>query len=308
VDDRPDRKDEGHSTLDELRESLGGAAEVRHRRPDRAKAERRLALKRPTWHGFARWLIVVALVVDILAMLSYISDQRFFRSLAHGLVAGRHLSDQDMLALFVDYAHDDLRRPTYRDLPSPLIRLYYKFNPLHPSARNVVKYGCDYRGGCGSSSRVVMALLSAEGIPSRSMILLDGDGRRVHAVVNARIEGRWAVADPLYGIVFLRADSTVATAEDLHADRELFLTNAAHHPTYPAEVYNYDHYALFNWNKVPVVLPAIRRTLVRTIGEERTAAITRPRIWMYPLPAFAAALSAFTLVLAAIVFLRRRRS
>jgi hypothetical protein len=305
MDDRPDLKDKGHSTFDDLRESLGGEKE-RPKRAARAGGGRRHVPKRPTWRGVARWLIVVALVVDILAFLSYISDQRFFRSLAHDIVAGRHLSDQQIFTLFVNYSHDHLKHASYEDLPSPLVRLYYKYNPLHPSARDVVKYGCDYRGGCGSSSRVVIALLDAEGIPSRSMIILDDKGRRVHAVANAWIDGRWAVADPLYGIVYLRADSTVATAEDLRADRKLFLANVAHNPAYPTELYDYDNYALFNWNKIPVVLPAIRSALVRTMGEERTDVITRPKLWMYPLPAFAAAFSVLAVVLAVAVLAFRR--
>jgi hypothetical protein len=139
------------------------------------------------------------------------------------------------------------------------------------------------------------------------MILLNREGRRVHAVVNAKIDGRWAVADPLYGIVYLRADSTLATAEDLHADRELFLSNVARVPPYPAKVYDYDNYALFNWRKIPVVLPAIRWALVRVIGEERTASITRPKLWMHPLPAFAVAFSAVALVLAIVALLAGRQ-
>lgn len=298
---------EGRSDFDELRQSLRGGAKRARRQTAPARRGRRTDSKRFTWRGVTRWLIVVALVVDIIAMLSYISDQRFFRGLARDLTAGSRLSDQEILTRFVQYAHSELKRPTYSELPSGLVRLYYRFNPLHPSARNVVKYGCDYRGGCGSASRVVMALLNARGIPSRSMILLDGEGRRIHAVVNAEIDGRWAVADPLYGIVFLRPDSTVATAEDIRSDRGLLLANVARNSAYPAAVYNYDNYALLNWNKIPVVLPAVRRALVRTIGEERTDAITRPKLWMYPLPAFAVAFTVLTLVLAAVVRLPRRR-
>jgi hypothetical protein len=150
---------------------------------------------------------------------------------------------------------------------------------------------------------VVLALLSAAGIRSRSLILLDDEDRRIHAVVNAYVGRKWAVADPLYGIVFIRGDSTLVTAEELREDRDLFLSNVREAPGYPADAYDYDNYALMNWKKIPVVMPAARWVLSRTIGEDRTASITRPRIWMYPLPAFAAAFTAFVLVFAGVIHL-----
>lgn len=310
LNDRPDLTKDDQAQFDELRRSIGRGT---LRLPKRVKPVMRVrkgSWKRATWRGVSRWLIVVALVVDIIAWVSYISDQRFFRSLAEELFEGKRPTDQEILTRFVDYAHKELERPSYEDLPSPLIKLYYRYNPFHPSPRDVIEYGCDYRGGCGSSSRVVMALLSAAGIPSRSLILLDDEGRRIHAVVNAFVRGRWAVADPLYGIVFIRGDSTLVTAEELREDRGLFLSNVTPVPEYPADLFVYDNYALLNWKKIPVIMPAARRVLSRTIGEERTASITRPRIWMYPLPAFAVAFTAFTLVFAGIIYFPRalRRS
>ena len=51
-----------------------------------------------------------------------------------------------------------------------------------------------------------------------------------------------------------------------------------------------------NWKKIPVILPAIRWVLSHTIGEQRTASISRPKLWMYPLPAFATLFTVFALV------------
>ncbi len=303
MNDKPDSTNDDQAQFDELRRSIGGKAVGLPKRVKSAKRRRKIDRRGVTWRGMSRWLIVVALVVDIIAWFSSISDQQFFRSLADELLEGKRLSDQKILTRFVDYAHNELERPSYEDLPSPLIKLYYKYNPFHPSARDVIEYGCDYRGGCGSSSRVVLELLSAAGIRSRSLILLDDEDRSIHAVVNTFIGGKWAVADPLYGIVFIRGDSTLVTAEELREDRDLFLSNVTQVPGYPADVYDYDNYALMNWKKIPVVMPAARWALSRTIGEERTASITRPRIWMYPLPAFAVAFTVFTVVFAGIIHL-----
>ncbi len=258
------------------------------------------------WRRVGLWLVVVALAVDALAVMSYVSDKKFFEALADEIVSYQNLSDRQVLEKFVEFAYHDLERPGYDDLPSTWVKLYYKLNPFHPSARDVIEYGCDYRGGCGSSSRVVMALLDAHKIPSRSLILQDSLDHRIHAVVNANIDRRWAVADPLYGIVFKHADGTPATAEELREDRALFMRNARANTAYPYEVFDYDNYALMNWKKIPVVLPAIHWVLEHTIGEERTASISRPGIWMYPLPAFASVFTFFALALALVAHLVRR--
>jgi len=287
------------SGLNELRDEARGRASA----TSAARLRPRVPLG-PRLRRAAIWLLIAAIAVDIAAYVSYALDQRFFRRLASEILGGGNPTTQEILERFVEFAYLELERPTYDELPSPLIKLYYKLNPFHPSARDVVKYGCDYRGGCGSSSRVVLALLDAVGIPSRSLVLRDENGQRVHAVVNALIEGKWAVADPLYGIVFKRPDGELATAEELRDDPSLFESNVRQNPSYPRHLFTYDNFALLNWNKVPVLLPAVRWVLAHTIGERRTNSISRPRIWMYPFQAFAlliticAALAATAILLA----------
>ena len=260
------------------------------------------------WRRVILALFIVAAGLDLIAVYSYYSDKRFFRSVAADIINKESLSDQEKLARFVGFAYNDLERPSYDDLKSPLIKLYYKYNLFHPSARNVVSYGCDYRGGCGSSSRVVLALLDVSGINSRSLVLRDENDRRIHAVVNASIDNTWAVADPLYGLVFTSVAGEIVTAEELRGNRALFLANVERNPSYPQAVFTYDNYALMNWKKIPVVLPAIRWVLSHTIGEERTAAISRPKIWMYPLPASAILFTVFALIFAGTIRLRPKRS
>ena len=263
--------------------------------------------RRVNWRTVGLVAILVAVALDLIAACSYFADKRFFVVVADDIMKGEHLTGQERLQRFVDYAYNNLERPTYDEL-KPLTRLYYRFNPFHPSARDVVMRGCDYRGGCGSSSRVVMALLDASGIKSRSLILRDQNDVRTHAVVNAFINDNWVVADPLYGIVFTSPSGGIVTAEQLRRDRALFLANAERNPSYPQLVFTYDNYALMNWKKIPVILPAMRWALSRTIGEERTAAISRPKIWMYPVPAFAILFTVFALLFAGAVRLMTRQT
>jgi hypothetical protein len=263
--------------------------------------------RKVNWRTVGLVVVLVAVALDLVAACSYFADKRFFVVVADNLMKGKSLTGQERLELFVEYAHKQLERPTFAEL-KPLTRLYYRFNPFHPSARDVVMRGCDYRGGCGSTSRVVMALLEASGIKSRSLVLLDENDNRTHAVVNAFISDNWVVADPLYGLVFTSPSGGLLTAEQLKRDRALFLTNARRNPSYPHTVFTYDNYSLMNWKKIPLILPALRWALVKTIGEERTAAISRPKIWMYPVPAFAILFTVFALIFAGVTRLVDRRS
>jgi hypothetical protein len=251
--------------------------------------------RKVNWRIVGLVVLLLAVALDLVAATTYFADKRFFVAVAADIMNEDRLTGRERLERFVDFAHKQLERPTYEELP-PLTRLYYRFNPFHPSARDVVMRGCDYRGGCGSSSRVVMALLDASGIKSRSLILLDEDGNRIHAVVNARIGNTWAVADPLYGIVFKSQSGRLVTAEQLKRNPILFNINVLENEAYPADVFTYNNYALMNWKKIPVILPAVKWVLTKAIGEERTARIQRPKLWMYPLPAFATLFTVFALV------------
>jgi len=253
------------------------------------------------WFRIKISLILIAFALSAVALVSYVSDSRYFGSLAAEIIGNDTLTEKETFERFVQFAFEELRQASYEELPSLWHKLYYKYNPFHPSARDVVKYGGHHTGSCGSYSRVVVALLSQVDIPARVMILRDENDRSLHAVVNARIDGRWRVADPLYGIVFTKPDGGLATADDLRKDRDLFLANANRNPSYPIDVFTYDNFALMNWRKIPVVLPAVREVLAAAIGEQRTASIARPRIWMYPLAAFALLFTIFVAVFVAAV-------
>ena len=201
---------------------------------------------------------------------------------AERIDAGRPLSGDQRLALYVRFAHDVLRDPQSLAEVHPWpIRLYYLLNPLHPSAGDVLQWGSDYRGSCGSHSRVVAAMLRARGTPSRLRLLLDDRMRSIHTVVEARLGDRWIVGDAQYGIAYRRWDGAPATAADLAADPALLRAQTDTVPGYNPD-YDYDATTLLNWQKVPVILPAIHDGLVRILGPERVAGLTRPTIWMWP--------------------------
>jgi hypothetical protein len=237
----------------------------------------------------AAWIIAAILaVVGAILTWDSVRERAFIGRIALTLEQGRPMSETERLETYVQYAHDQIRKNRrIEDISSPLVRLYYRFNPTHPSAADVLRWGSDYRGGCGSHVRVVVALLRAAGIQSRPLIILGPSSQNIHTVVEARIDDRWVVADALYDIVFRRADGQLASAKDLVQDRAVFHSQVDTVPGYDAKHYDYDQVTIFNWNKIPVVLPAIRRALVALMGEAKVRDITRPTIWMWPATLFA---------------------
>jgi hypothetical protein len=217
----------------------------------------------------------------------HLHDLTWIRQVANGVDQGRDLTAAERLQQYIQFAHTQIKNPRYADLPAGPVRLYYMLNPMHPGPGDVLRWGSDYRGGCGSHTRVVTAMLASKGIPSRSLHILDPQGNSIHTVVEARIGDRWVVSDPLYGIVYHRRDGALATREDLVTDYANFRRQVDNVRGYNKQLYDFDQATLFNWNKIPVVLPGIRKVLVMMFGEAWVAGIERPEIWMWPYEMYA---------------------
>jgi hypothetical protein len=254
-------------------------------------------------HPRPAWILALAFaLLSAVFLVVHQSDRRLVAALAARLDAGRQLTSEQRLALYTGFAHSELGSPRYEDLHPRPVRLYYRFNPLHPGPGDVLRWGPDYRGTCGSRANVTIALLQQRGVPARHLFLLDERGRSIHDVVEARIDGTWVVADANYGIVYRRPDGSLATAADLASKPALFHAHVDTIADYDRR-YTYESVAHMNWGKIPVLLPAFRGMLERVLGRDRVAEIQRPGIWMWPW-AFYSVAWAVLAVFAAAVALR----
>ena len=218
--------------------------------------------------------------LSVAFLFAHREEARIMADTARRVRAGQTLTDEQLLLRFSDFAFREIRNPTFAQL-SPGVQLYYLLNPTHPGPADVLRWGSDYRGGCGSHTRVVLAMLHAEGVRSRSLFLLDPHGKALHTVVQAYIGGRWVVADASYGILYRGREGRLETAQEIAADPERFREQTARAVAYDPR-FVFDRTTIMNWHKVPVVLPAIRRLCVALFGEARVAEIARPEIWMWP--------------------------
>lgn len=248
------------------------------------------------------------LALGVVLLGAHLESRALVGRSAERVAGGERLTVEQRLTRVVAFVRDSVRVNHSPEEVSPgWVRLYYRLNPLHPGPGSVLRWGTDYRGPCGSKSRVVKAMLKATGTRARLRLLLDESGESVHTVVEALDGGRWIVADPTYAIVFHRRDGRGATADDLAADTVLFHAHVDTIPGY-SPAFDYDSHTLFNWEKVPVILPAVRDALTRLLGPERVAEIKRPTLWMWPRLFYALAFLVVGCLLGLLSWRRARRA
>lgn len=108
----------------------------------------------------------------------------------------------------------------------------------------------------------MISILALKDIPAHKVHLINSryeefnhSHKYVHAVTEAKIDGRWVVADPLYNVVFRKASGEPASIEDIRRNDAIFTKGIAkadtRYASYHAELYTYDEYRKFIWNSIP---------------------------------------------------------
>lgn len=123
------------------------------------------------------------------------------------------------------------------------------------------------RGACGSFSYVLSRLLEEMEIDCRIAQMKANGQYGSHMVVEAKTQQGWVVLDPIFDQYFVNADGSLASFADVKANWGRFSkqVNASYDLAYAYEDARYT-----NWNKVPVVMPAIKKVLYWTIGKKET--------------------------------------
>ncbi len=163
-------------------------------------------------------------------------------------------------------------------------------SPTDSWVTDVVDLLATGEGGCGSFSLVVGKALDRAGIDFRILqMTCQQNTPGCHILLEAKIDGRWAVLDPLFDLSFRKPDGKLASFAEVSRDWDQFRQQVPESrrtapPTseryYDTAMYDYSDVRGTNWNKVPVLMPAVRRLLVWVIGEERTKYISL-RSWVY---------------------------
>lgn len=137
------------------------------------------------------------------------------------------------------------------------------FGPLKAlnASRTILIFG----GACGDYTHILGRSLQAADIKIRIIQMRVGDIFGGHIVVEALINDRWAIFDPLYNLYFRNPDGSLATFLEINENWNYFKNQI---PKNYDPTYNYGGMRRTNWAKIPVILPAVKKIIDWTVGPE----------------------------------------
>ncbi len=228
----------------------------------------------PLRTGLAAILVAMA----VYQYFGYRADNRVFDRIARQVCAGRS-GDRERLEALAEWTHTDIApRRSIPAVPAPKsVRIAEKLFTSFP------RRALAGRVHCGSATNLFLAVSAQVGLECRAVCLhhtanMTGEPPS-HVVVECRIDGRWVVADPVFGVLYELPNGQLVQVEELKADPGL--VEAQTPDDYSMEYYSFQHVTRMNWNAVPVVLPLAYR-LVEAVKGESVDEVRLPAIRRRP--------------------------
>ncbi len=123
-------------------------------------------------------------------------------------------------------------------------------------------------GICGSYTAVFTRLAQAAGYSVRIAQMRCGATKGCHMLNEVLLDGRWVVMDAYYNLVLTNPDGLPATFADISGRFGRYESQLP--PEYDRN-FDFSGVTRTNWEKYPLVLPAIRRVAVWLSSEEAVA-------------------------------------
>lgn len=123
----------------------------------------------------------------------------------------------------------------------------------------------DGKGACGSFAGVLARLLQRSGIEARLAQMKCGDQWGCHINLEAKINGRFVALDPLYNLAFKKENGELASYREIGSDWQYYRSQVPD-SYYPA--YQYESVRYTNWQKIPVLMPLIKKALIAVFGDK----------------------------------------
>jgi len=132
------------------------------------------------------------------------------------------------------------------------------------------------KGSCGSNAKVLARILKANACEVRIGQMTVNNSFGAHIVVETKINNNWAIVDPLYNVYFRNPNGSLASFKDVQKNWAYFKNQTP--PNYDS-AYKYEGIRYTNWNKIPVILPFVKKVLDVTMGKEKADEISiRPKV------------------------------
>jgi transglutaminase superfamily protein len=134
---------------------------------------------------------------------------------------------------------------------------------LHPTSVDLMTT----RGACGSYSTVLARILQAYHYPIRIAQMKANGYFGAHNLVEVKTANSgWVILDPTFNLAFVRPDARLASFNDVKNNWAYYSKQTP--PDYDQH-YRYEDVRYSDWEKIPVILPAIKGILTFFMGAEK---------------------------------------
>ena len=127
------------------------------------------------------------------------------------------------------------------------------------------------KGSCGSYSMVLGSILHQLGYKVRFAQMKVGDVWGGHIIIEALSKNGWVVLDPSFNLFFKKPDGSLASFKDVKANWAYYKQQL---PSDYISEYAYSDVRYTNWDKIPVILPAIKGITSLFIGKKSTEEVS----------------------------------
>lgn len=157
----------------------------------------------------------------------------------------------------------------------------FSLNPIYGTDNNDILHSATedlmaVKGSCGSYSMVLARILKSNACEVRiGQMKVDGKFGG-HIIVETKIKDRWIVVDPMFNVFFINPEGHLASFKEVNQNWAFYSKQLP--ANYPAS-FRYEGIRYTNWNKIPVIMPIVKKLLDITMGKESADNFSiRPKI------------------------------
>ena len=126
-------------------------------------------------------------------------------------------------------------------------------------------------GACGSYAFILSYILNELKIPNRIAQMKVGHSDGGHILVEAKTSKGWVVLDGSYDLCFRKNDGELASFSDIKSNWAYYKKQV---PANYNLMYCYEDVRYTNWNKIPVVMPLMKKVLGVFLGRDKVEKIS----------------------------------
>jgi hypothetical protein len=233
--------------------------------------------------------------------------------------------EQQLFKAMADYVNDNAQNVKNNNEDSVLLQslhlTYYlerrrsaifggrEFHTLKSSFIHPITYDLmTAQGACGSYAAILSRLLNELKIPNRIPQMKVKGSYGGHILVEAKTAKGWVVLDGTYDLYFKKPDGSLASFADVEGNWDFYRNQV---PANYDTNYRYEGVRYTNWNKIPVIMPALKNILYLFMGRGRTESFSIRTLFLrkyHVLFEIAACLYILLVLIVVVRYIRKNRN